>query len=414
MPKELKGKVKLINEGWENIESSKISKLEIYKVIKLILIENRLEEKNVPRILNNLLEVEIVLRDDYPKITLENFIENFSDLALKIQPSKHINIVLQYIYLNLLSYYYRDKIIIELKKIGNHYLKYVNLETKLHQYSSFLSEIIKNEKIVIEFLEEKLNSKFFSNNGEYLEDNFSLDFGVKLNSSLIQSVYKRFIEVRWPEIIKNKKLSLKLISLKNKYLDLNEIKKLYKNILNICDTYDIDNFPEVWFKDMEIKLGEMSTLGSREVKDTWKDFSDKELKIYRKWLMNGKLEEYFTRKINEQERYLFWKKYLDHITEVAYYEEISQATVIEITNHTIVEFGEKGNAAYVYNLSDFRIRDSERINNSLDSVSGKLSNFKIRERAIKSSRYLNSSGWIHRGEWQKKFSERLNELGYRH
>ena len=71
---------------------------------------------------------------------------------------------------------------------------------------------------------------------------------------------------------------------------------------------------------------------------------------------------------------------------------------METVNHTFIEFGEKGNAFYVYDLENLNIK-------SIESFS-RTNLWKLKNRG-EALLYL-----AHSGSWENKFALELQYLGY--
>ena len=71
-------------------------------------------------------------------------------------------------------------------------------------------------------------------------------------------------------------------------------------------------------------------------------------------LVKNQLEEIFTIEVKDKKRLEFWKKYISYIKKVEFYKGLNQAIIMETASHTFIEFGEKGNAFYVYNLENLK------------------------------------------------------------
>ena len=124
------------------------------------------------------------------------------------------------------------------------------------------------------------------------------------------------------------------------------------------------------------------------------------------------MDEFFGKEIKDPERAIFWKSYAYCLKNIDYYEKLAQAIVMEFENHTVIEFGKKGNATYVYpkkNVNSLIIR-SWYNNNSIIIVKERLKNWK---NAIPLKQFNISNGWNHSSNWQTVFKYRLSELGYR-
>ena len=112
----------------------------------------------------------------------------------------------------------------------------------------------------------------------------------------------------------------------------------------------------------------------------------------------NQLEEIFTIEVKDKKRLEFWKKYISYIKKVEFYKGLNQAIIMETASHTFIEFGEKGNAFYIYNLENLNIKSIEGI--------GKINLWKLKNRE-EALIYL-----PHSGSWERKFINELYNIGY--
>lgn len=418
--RDLKIEADTIKKEWNYIELTEITSLGLKRLIKEFLETKKLLEGDVPKILNNLSQVEEILKEIDTKISLDELLKTIHGAVIKIKIEKSIITILEIIYGKIIQNYRRKKIVEHLKSIGQHYLKFLEKALIVSKDAVLLKEFIESEKNVIDFFESRLKKNFFNSKGEYSELDFELDYNIGEKTELSVDIFKRFIELRALETLGKGmgNISRKILVLKNKLIaeglySLGEEKLLFGTILEKISSWNIDDFPELWLRDMMNKLGEVNVPGSDIILKNWLDFSPDQRGVFKIWVTKGKLEEFFGRRINEPERNIFWKKYLKYIKDIEFFQELDQAIVLDLINHTVIEFGKVGNAAYVYDKENVTLGRIKYIANSSSAVTNKRKALRELRNPIPLKNTGIREGWSHTSGWQSNFSSKLWSLGYR-
>ena len=187
---------------------------------------------------------------------------------------------------------------------------------------------------------------------------------------------------------------------------ISDKKIVFQNILSYYKNYGIhvDKFSKPWMNAMIHDLGEPL---NRDPHSNWKDIREELFLLARKWYMSSRLEEMFGLKVNDQRRLEFWKRYLDHITDVYYHEYSNQAILMEMDRkHTVVEFGRTGNACYIYSNDFISIEQFEK----RLKQNGKYIDYTY---SLKNPYNAVVDKLIHSGDWEYRFAYNLLRLGYK-
>lgn len=104
---------------------------------------------------------------------------------------------------------------------------------------------------------------------------------------------------------------------------------------------------------------------------------------YNKFINRDKASHFFnTADGIDTERFDFWDEYFNHLTEVTANERL-HAIFLEFDTFGVIEFGKKGNAAYIYEIDDFhKIKETDQ----------RIDDLKNKETRIASI--------YHRGNWK--------------
>lgn len=127
----------------------------------------------------------------------------------------------------------------------------------------------------------------------------------------------------------------------------------------------------------------------------WSYVSNENKRKFRNWMNYHNVHRIF----GNDERTIFWKKYL-HIVEQVHINEHKERIALEIAPYVIVEFKQSGNATYVYKkdfFEDHLLQYFRKYNTSPHD------NLKHKKHAV-----LRLS---HMGAWQWHFSDELRGLG---
>ncbi|GGK31632.1 hypothetical protein GCM10010965_25580 [Caldalkalibacillus thermarum] len=186
------------------------------------------------------------------------------------------------------------------------------------------------------------------------------------------------------------------------YLE-NMILEDYKTVLKVYLTHrDYRQF------EKEILVQGLQKLGDpRHNRRPWQFLADEEMQKVIQWLMQNDLATFFGR-IKDNERFNYWKKYLDFMRDVKVFDE-PPVLCMDFGSFVVVEFGHSG-AAYFYHREGFynvvlkKIADLQRGYRSLRS---KEYLFKYRDEYRRDGYRLYIHRLPHAGYWTGKFDEHM-------
>lgn len=368
---------------WNNFDKYK-NDLDLKKIISCVIKCKDISWLDFSAIIYNIKKVEILIKNE--NLVLELFLSKIS--IDKKNDNVDIVALFEDIYDAFIIYYKNKSIENQLKNL-------IKKNIEILSHTSIKMEIYreyqKNNNTFFEFLfiniienglkknrwKEKL--RYYSINEErYIFDEITstifnniIDY-IKINEEFVDFILSNLIEKKTFE----------------------EKKLIFKEILNHYVVIDnIDFISDIWMKKI------LKIMGHPDKKTiTWAEFKQEELEIIKRWLIKNRLEEIFTIEIKDEKRLEFWKRYISQIKRVEFYKELNQAIIMETGSHTFIEFGEKGNAFYAYELKELNIKMIE----GFKKIS--LNRLKNRGDALI---YLS-----HSGNWEYKFMVRLQKLGY--
>ena len=404
--KELKKMARKINSQW-NSSVYKASSVDLLMIIKRIYEKEKINETSLFSILYNLQDTKEIFEDNY-KAKFEFFLDKIIWLLESIENITLNSQIIEALYNDMIIFFTDKEIIERIFKISD--LDYIQKETSNLPKVNIFFEAKNSNKSVADFFEEKFYKTISSKSLDI--NDFEIDYYISRTTRAFNFIFKRFLFKRLCNIsfendfLNNKKI----FNLFEEILtNLVEKKEIYKMILYFYREISVENYPDRWFRDMYDKLGELD----REDKGYtghWEDFSEKDRAIFKKWLLEEKLEKFFTKEVNDPERTKFWKKYINSLDKIDFFQDLNQAIIMEFKNHTVVEFGERNNASYVYSKNDLDLKEIRRkqrlrtlstwtLKNSNNPIKLKENNKKYR--------------WGHSGRWQEDFKYKLSQLGYK-
>ena len=369
---------------WDNIDKYK-SDLDLKEIIFNILQGKNISYADLSALIYNIKKVEVLVKNE--NLTIDILLSKINVDNENIE----IDIVglFEDLYEAFIAYYKNEATEIQLNRLIKDFIDVnANESIKIEIYKEYLLfdglffkflflNIVKNGLIKNKW-EEQLIYYGISEEREIFIDIVNEIFG-----QIVE--YVKFGKNHIDLIISN------LVDKKQ----LEEAKYIFKKILNYYSNIDdIELFSATWMKKISKTLGHPD-----KNLINWKEFLPEEISIMKRWLVKNQLEEIFTIEVKDKKRLEFWKKYISYIRKVEFYKYLNQAIIMETENHTFIEFGEKGNAFYVYNSDNLninKIKNFSKIN---------LWKLKNRNEAIL---YL-----PHSGSWESKFNVELQYLGYK-
>ncbi|WP_294703346.1 hypothetical protein [uncultured Fusobacterium sp.] len=405
--KQLKNTSYEIEKIWNKVES-KTNIFEIRYILINLWKKSSFKRKDSIKLLANIHEVIKLLKE----LNYGNIEDLFLKLKVNIFKDSYIFELknLDIFYDTLLFFYNNERIQENIKEIINLLLDRENRIIFQNKKTKLLLELIKTKTSIKEFFTEKM----LKNIDNYLDNffEFEMEFYIGRETELFYEVLDNIIHQYLKTILLYKSTEVNKILCRIFNENIREIQKkkeIYKNLLNIYvdkkNKFTLNT--NIWFYDILNTLGEINKRNTE-----WNYFTEEEKAIFQRWFFLEKLDEFFNKKVKDPQRTIFWKRYVHCLRKIKFYEEYAQAIVMEFEKHTIVEFGKKGNAAYVYLVSSINI-------DKIDSYYSLYSNTNIiyKLKNGMDAIYLKSSnmraGWNHVSNWEAVFRFRLSELGYK-
>jgi hypothetical protein len=268
----------------------------------------------------------------------------------------------------------------------NRYLYEILLNEKDYSILSIKAEQFENIKrwFQDDNILDNCTISFKENN--YDLNKFSKLYNIDFSSELMISIYFEVL------VNKNQELFMKqntsdIISMlkyftKEKYCEFTD-NYLTKLSLNDFNSSVMNNI-----------INNIGTPNDINKKIFWDRISDSSIKKFNKWLIKNTLENFF----DDEERFLYWNKYLDVIEEV-YHVKNKQQLFMIFKEFVAIEFGQKGNATYFYQKNYFY---QYLFKYTTESDSRPNTFFKNKVNAIVHG--------IHIGMWQQKFDYIVRRL----
>lgn len=142
---------------------------------------------------------------------------------------------------------------------------------------------------------------------------------------------RQFIELQGIEVIRN--------TLNN--VHMNRYKQI---IVNYLHSFESEEYHQLLFTQLIQRLNDPRKNNSR-----WDNVSDEIIKKVKQRLISGELYDFFGL---DSERFTYWSKYIDYIDDVDFNEDPLIAAM-HFGEFVVVEFANKGNAAYFYEQKGF-------------------------------------------------------------
>jgi len=328
-PTQLYEEMKLLEKEFKNTDEIPESKIQV-KLPRLLLMIRKLnnDESEIIQFAHTLKPIDInILASEYPyeqenKATVQKI--------LLILTTRYNGVVGRHFW-NHLQIMPHDLNVISLLKVAFKTESMAFLNLKGHIRLNY-GRCFEREKVLINIAimigEEKRN----------LHDSFS-DWKITENSPLALLMWRyiivKHLKDKW--FLERNESSLIVNHLER--LGLDSYKKVISTYLN---HYNFKQYNSNFLRQVIQRLGDPRTHPT-----TWRSFSSHANKQVIKWLYKRDLFEFL-----ELERFDYWKKYLDHVTDL---EVIKQPPVAALyfDDFVALEFAEFGNAAYFYKSQEF-------------------------------------------------------------
>lgn len=404
-------KLKILTENIDMEWDVKIltpSSLQLKNILINLFSKNKLKDKDLSKLLYSILEVKTILVTE--KIgSLEEFfikLEKAFNGNLESERIKNLDI-----FYDTILVFYNNKIAIKsINHIVNKLLgSNLNLDRNISKKTQLIFEMRESKKHIVEFFVDK----FLLKQRSYLINlfDFEMDFYIGRSTELFFDIVKNifYSHIKW--IVREQGLDINknfLKLMRENINNLNEKIEIYKKVISIYfENIGFDLKTDLWFYDILDQLGEIKNSNKE-----WQLFTIEEKNIFKKWFFGKKIYDAF-KNVNDPERGEFWKGYAHCIVDFKMYEKVAQAIVMEFKNHTVVEFGKVGNAAYVYPRNVLSVAIVNDFFNHYSNTTIRDIKLKNKLMAIPLKNSTQSSGWNHPSKWQQAFKYKLSELGYR-
>lgn len=338
--------------------------------------------------------IDVIAKDEY----YNRFYKIFTRKIMKVKYKGYfIRALIKYLYDEIDKYYVKS-IYNFLKKI----IEDINHSNSLSKAYSKLSNKIKISGNLEDFLS--------SIKKEYscVKDIDSID---KLNREYCINQTNFFYSECISDFICNNYLKRALWDFSSNSINvmtLEQQKSIFKIIMrNYENEYNIDKYPEDWFRLIEHYLKEPFD----PVNTRWHNMKD-EAEIFRRWNIKVNIEKFFEREVigGDRRRKEFWKKYINNIYRINFFKDLERFLVMEFESHTIIEFANKNNACYCYDKSYLDlIKIENNIINARLSKSKKIKKLKVKEQARFNIGHRDSKYY----KWEDKFERELKKQGYK-
>jgi hypothetical protein len=412
--KNLKEQVDKIIQKWKSIDYDFIPDFKLKQLIDLVMGGISINEKEIIILLRYVKDTEIYISENYGEIGIGGYISNLYQIARKRAFNSNTEKILGFLYEASMFYYADATVFGYLRAIGIHIIISNQEFSCADKLVVLYMEFLKCNKSFISFLAQKIWENNVLKDSVYLEKNVVQEFGIPGKSHLMRDIHCCILSLYWLEAVEreNTELSQRMLTIRKKYATNPQRRdNLYAKILDYYQTKNISEYSDTWFDDIKNELGTVKINNKIQLK--WLQFSDTQRETFTRWVNYIKLDEFFTKSVNEPDRKFFWQRYLSYIIDLEYYEKIGQAIVLELRNHTVIEFCEMGNAAFVYRKEDFSLQEAENIDRMTYKNAGqKKYSFKHAKHPVPIDREASTPGWKHSTNWQYRFESRLYELGY--
>ncbi|MDI3478406.1 MAG: hypothetical protein PWQ59_1931 [Thermoanaerobacterium sp.] len=189
----------------------------------------------------------------------------------------------------------------------------------------------------------------------------------------------------------------------NKLLDLNARKKIYETFLikekGAKDYSNLVAAKDNIFRNINNELGDPYDKYNAK----WQNISEEAIDVFRQWLTQKNLREFFTTIAGDSRRLDFWLKYKKYFYRVEHFSELDDALLMETSRHIFIEFAYSG-ALYMY---DRDYLDLGKLKNMIKTKSrSHIISFVLKNRAECLERL------IHQGDWEYRFNYEFKSYGY--
>ena len=367
---------------WNNIDKYK-SDLDLKKIISNVVENISISYPDFSAIIYNIKKIETLIKNE--NVELDIFLSEIN-VEGNINDNEIVGLF-EDIYEVFITYYNNTSIENQLNLLIKEYLNIVDSNSiKIEIYKKYAI----SSNTFFHFLFINIKNGLLKNKWEEHLNYYSISKEREIFYDFINEIFTKFIEYIQ---LRNENVDILLSNLidkrtyNDKIISFKVILDHYKNV------NDVEYFSDTWMKKILEDLGHPD-----KNPINWIGFKEDEIKIMKKWLIKNQLEEIFTIEVKDKKRLEFWKKYISYIKKVEFYKGLNQAIIMETASHTFIEFGEKGNAFYVYNLENLNIKSIEGV--------GKINLWKLKNRE-EALIYL-----PHSGSWERKFINELYNIGY--
>jgi len=296
----------------------------------------------------------------------------------------------------------------------------------LHLVRQYPNDLL--EKVLKELLSQKgseslLNDPKISNRAVHwlinsklsagiIKDYFSLadtsDLDTFLSDNYLEKTDRLYF-LTWQEFLLNaarqglmKQSPERILDIFNETIESVTRMKMGQNYLNVLE--DFPDWNEQILEYLNYKWGQPKPIADVKPVESrfWEGVNRIPKQNFNKWVMRQAIEDFF-----EGERADFWRYYLDqgNIIDV---EKIlgGDGFMLDFKSFGVIEFKNKGNAAYIYPTETFNyFRSRAKILNKYPGY------FKEKTKTVSSIRFPEWDGRIHHGQrWRQRTKQRIDAL----
>lgn len=338
------------------------------------------------------------------------------------------------IFNNKKNEYLMDRLISDSKRYFNEEGKYLyHFKALLSSfYDIYNNKILRLLKLILEnninwkdemnYVKNKMSDnntvgELFYNTLEEINNISTKDDLLKFKSKLLINDKNKFLETLFLKYFR-KKLEINLINKKtelmlfilNNYLAWEKQKVIFEDFLLIHkDIYfdDISKFSSRWFELISEKMG--NPYGKSGAK--WGDIIEEARDVFKNWLANHKITEFFEDISGDNRRLKFWKQYAHHFYRIEYLYNL--IILLESKEHLFVEFSNRASGKFLlYDLKEININ---KIKNFYEEKS-KTFVIELLKNAYNyydKEHYEQKLALIHQHHgWESKFAYELINYGY--
>jgi len=357
-------------------------------LIKKIINQNILTALEYEILLFNFDKIIVLLHES----KIETFLNSLKQQLIEVEILNN-NVVIKLIYDNIIRNYSVKSLYENIfKEMGRNIILRNNISLNISKY--FLQEYD-----IFIFLRKKFID-YMNQNDDYL--NFNNLYRLSVEGKIYKEIVYYFF-LNYINTFLDKNIDLKLIELfKKNIINISERKDIYNKIFEFYRLKKVDDYNYNWFKFIDDDLEDPN----KKI-ENWYGVYEEYINMMKIWIIKGKLEDFFGGKDGyDKKRLKFWKQYIKYLISINFIKELHRTIIMKTDNHIFIEFGEVGNAFFIYENNADNLNELEEIENG---------NYEYISDAVYTLKNLsyNREKLSHSGSWFYRFQEKLSHLGYK-